>query len=362
MKNKDIYLIFIIIFLIIFAIVSLYFIIEFCLLIDSRKTYHQLINKELYETPILSSKQVKAPKTQKYLDQVNSGYKNAKNKKIIIASLCRNVKKSIEPTRTRLEKIGKAFGDYRIILFENDSADGTRKGLIRWTKENNRVILLDCCEFGPCDCKLKYKHGYDFGIVSTSRMEKMAFYRNQYLDYTKKYFGDFDYLCVYDFDLEGGIYLDGLISNFDPKLEWDMVCATGLMGFPSLGPPKNFNGIYDGLSYVGLNQDFYDKDISLSNQVLLMNKLCRKNIGEDLIQIKSGFNGMAIYKINSIKDLNYDFKTHCEHIDLHKNMFEKGFNKIFLSPNMVLYTVQQGPNTNISELIKYAYEILAANT
>ncbi|MCK5451435.1 MAG: hypothetical protein KAI70_06690, partial [Candidatus Omnitrophica bacterium] len=66
MKNRDIYLIFAIIFLIIFAIISLYFIIDLCL-ITERRTYFELFNKELYKTPILSSEQVKAPKTKKYL-------------------------------------------------------------------------------------------------------------------------------------------------------------------------------------------------------------------------------------------------------------------------------------------------------
>ena len=332
-------------FLIILAIISLYFIIDFCLIVDRRTTYFELFNKELYKTPILSSEQVKAPKTKKYLDQVERGYKNAKTKRVVIASLCRNVKKSIELARTRLEKIGEAFGDYKIILFENDSTDGTRKALIKWTKENNRVILLDCCEFGPCDCKLKYKHGYDLGALSTSRMKKMAFYRNQYLDYTKKHFRDFDYLLVYDFDLDGGIYLDGLISNFDPRLNWDMVCSTGLVSVPQLNillGGESKPNMYDTIAFLDLNDNWYKKSEMRKEQILLNNKL--KKIGSDLIPIRSGFNGMAIYKINSIKDTRYDFKTRCEHIDLHKNMFEKGFSKIFLSPNLLLYLVPQGPS------------------
>ena len=176
----------------------------------------------------------------------------------------------------------------------------------------------------------------------------MAFYRNQYLDYTKKHFSDFDYLLVYDFDLNGGIYLDGLISNFDPRLDWDMVCATGLVSAPQLNillGGESKPNMHDTIAFLDLNDNWYKKSEMRKEQILLNNKL--KKIGSDLIPIRSGFNGMAIYKINSIKDTRYDFKTRCEHIDFHKNMFEKGFNKIFLSPNLLLYTVPQGPDITI---------------
>ena len=70
-----------------------------------------------------------------------------------------------------------------------------------------------------CDCKFRYSSGYHTGALSKNRIKKMAFYRNQYLKHINKYCKLYDYMMCFDFDLEGGLYIDGFLKNFDPDVE-----------------------------------------------------------------------------------------------------------------------------------------------
>ncbi|MGI4776406.1 MAG: glycosyltransferase, partial [Janthinobacterium lividum] len=41
-----------------------------------------------------------------------------------------------------IEHLGRKFKDYRIIIFENDSIDGTKEMLSRWRQENSKIRII----------------------------------------------------------------------------------------------------------------------------------------------------------------------------------------------------------------------------
>ena len=81
----------------------------------------------------------------------------------------------------------------------------------------------------------------------------------------------------------------------------------------------------------------------------------KSKIGDDLIKCTSGFNGMAIYKMEALTNSSYLNNTnrYCEHIDLHQDMYNKGYDKIYFNPNMILFIGQGGPDRSkfVSEII-----------
>ena len=221
-------------------------------------SYHQLLNRHLYQKNILKlNDMTNETPNASYQQSVRRGWNNAKTKSIVMCCLCRNIEHVFFHNKIRLEKIGSCFAKYKIVVFENDSTDRSRALLKRWEYENRSVHLLSCYSFSKShDCKLKTKTGYEYGALSNTRISKMAFYRNQYLKYAVTNYAHYDYMLCFDFDIQGGLYLDGMIKNFDPRIEtkWDALIASGYQGI------SIFQGggtvLYDSLAYVGQNQSY----------------------------------------------------------------------------------------------------------
>ncbi len=174
---------FLIIILLIIVLYVILAIIEINLEINFHKYYNPILYKEssFFEIPNISNK-----KKLEFSKNINIGKEIANDSKIVICSLARNVSLIFEKSKKRIEYIGKNFKEYKIVIFENDSSDNSRELLKNWSYSNNNVILLDCCKLGNCECKLKTKTGYEYGASSKNRFEKMAIYRQEYINYINK--------------------------------------------------------------------------------------------------------------------------------------------------------------------------------
>lgn len=323
-----------------------YYMIEVYIYFFTNLSYFDLVNPALFNRTIIDkefvNRYVKIPNSKKYEEKIKSGYENAKKKRIVLSGLARDVELRTPDSIKKLEGIGECFEDYRIVMFENDSDDDSRKLLQEWSDKNDKVILMDCCDEGSCDCKLKMTDSYSTGWAGSKRIEKMRKYREKVLRYVTHHFYDFDYYLIYDFDLQGGIYLDGLITSFE-KENWDMVFARGLQSMPKI--TNNRLILYDSLPYIPTNLSFtHDKSLRYMFRKF-DNDLGKKKVGSDFVRCKSGFNGLAIYKMKSIVDKTYtNTNFYCEHIDLNYDMYNKGFKNIFYNPNMILFAGQPGPD------------------
>ena len=335
-----------------FYIIAMFFIIAMIMYLSTNMNYFDLMHSNLINNTIVDtqtiSKYFTIPDLDVYQQKVQLGYSIAKTKKIIILSLARDVEHIVNLTFNKLTNIGKDFQEYKIIIFENDSDDNTRQVIEKWTHIDSNIELMDCCNLNSCDCKLKNQKGYDMGTHSQGRMEKMRFYREYLLRYaTQKY--EFDYVMIYDFDISGAIYKDGLMTSFTQ--DFDMVFAKGLQAMPLLTFNKYF--MYDNISFIPNFINFHH-NLKLKNLHNHLQKLLNHNINSDFVKCKSGFNGMAIYKYDSIVKSTYmNSKRYCEHIDLHQDMYNKGYDKIYFNPNMILFIGQGGPDRSkfVSEII-----------
>ena len=257
--------------------------------------------------------------------------------------------------RQKIEKLGKQFKNYHIVLFENDSIDSSREMFQQWQKVDAHFTLLDCCSLGDCNCNLNWQDASKMkGIISSTRIKKMRFMRQYVLDYIKRRFIDWDYVAVMDFDLKGAIFEDGFFTTFSNLTgDFDMTFAAGYTTVPIF----NSLFLYDGIAY----QPFGKKNglkkggdvLKCLYTQLMMNKdLLKFPTPLTILKCKSGFNGMAIYAMNSLKNASYDKTEHiCEHVDLHLDMVKNGNDKIYYNPMMILFVGQQGP-TRKSVLFK----------
>ena len=261
-----------------------------------------------------------------YHSSVKSGLRTMKSKKVVIAGLCINIESKIDKLVDRVKHLGSFFGDYKFIVFENDSSDNTRVLL----KENG-AILIPCEE--DANCKLKARKAVSSGTFSRDRMFKMTDYRNRLLKFINNNYSEYDTVCFMDLDLDGPIDIRGVAHSFSLYDTWDSISAHGLNGISiTFGLPVYYDVIayknYLSSGYISPN--FY-------------------SIGDFPYKVQSGFCGMAFYKMNIIKKVDYTPKDDnyiCEHITFHKNMINNGFDNIYINPNMLLLSGTQG-DTNM---------------
>jgi len=248
----------------------------------------------------------------------------------------------------RLEFYGGLFADYRIVLFENDSSDRTRECAKQWSNTNKKVNLIEC--EGIEDCKYKSREQYGNGILSHERINRMKWAREQYLNVVKTKYNEYDYMMVYDFDLDGNMCIDGLFETLAFP-EWDAVFCNGRNPVPGTFGLKTF--VYDGSPFVECDEPFKYNimtggKMDLVNGYLNMLRIAIKvdNSKKYFIKVNSAFNGVGIYKINaSLLNASYVNGPSflCEHTILHYTM---NTNRMYISKNWIGYFPLQGPKGN----------------
>ncbi len=304
--------------------------------------FHEYFNPDLYKLPtLLEIPNVNDNEKEEFIKNIEIGKYIANNSRIVICSLARNISEIFEKSKERMEYIVKNFKEYKIVIFENDSNDNSRELIKNWSKNNKNVILLNCCDLGNCECKLKTKTGYEYGGVSLDRFKKMALYRQQYIDYITKNLNDYDYMLVNDFDLDGNINIYGLFDCLSKK-DWAAIFCNGRT--PLFGTFGSITLAYDSIAFL-LKDDNYNQNkyniMYFINKTYEMNNELEKN---HYFEVKSAFNGYGIYKIKSIIGCSYIGNNNlCEHVNLAKCLYDKN-EKIYLNSYWTGYFNHQGEN------------------
>lgn len=268
------------------------------------------------------------------------GYKYAPTQKIIIATMVRDVINNIPAIKSKAEKIGGLFSDYRVLIVENNSTDGTREALLAWSKSNPKVIILGC-GVNAKTCNLTFAKAKTIGHgVDRNRIDKMTHLRNIYLDYVKNntVLYDFDYTMIWDLDIVGIAYVDGIansIGHFMTRKEVKVLTSYGIYrwGYLTL--------YYDTYAHLDLNEKELDLKKKSEHDIKKGLGIKTKR-GDDLIEITSGFGGMSIYRTNVLLDdkvrytLSPGENIECEHVRLHKSI-GRG---IFMNPSMINYVLK----------------------
>lgn len=267
------------------------------------------------------------------------GIRESANSKILIVGMVRDVAPSINNIIEKVERIGKHFKDYKVLIVENDSVDGTRNLLFGWKRKNPRVIILGCgVDSGhessdlaspvslkssdlTSSCKIP-KTPKTVGHEATRpRIEKMALLRNIYLDYIKNMPDrkDYSYTAIWDLDSLSVLYEDGVLHSLgvmakDPTT--GVVCANGIYNWGF------FTYYYD--TYAHLEKgEVYDPSDKMAHNLRHGALESHYYRGEDPAEVDSCFAGFTIYRTEALVKSKYDLPQGnlvCEHVALHKRM------------------------------------------
>ncbi len=274
---------------------------------------------------------------EKYNIQIRKGISEMKNSKVIIAGLLRDVENQLPDIKQKLYNLVPNFQDYAILLVENDSSDNTRKLLLDMTKNDPKIHILGCgVNVDKCSLSLEKTIGHS---VPKKRIDKMTMLRNIYMDYIKSSaeYAEYDYLIVWDLDLIGNVYLDGIYNSFgyfrDDK-NIDCICANGIyrwLGFMTI--------YYDTFAHLDWDDKFnisekFKHDIKKGLTV-------RADRGEGLRHVRSCFSGFAIYKLRPIIDnnLKYEYTSENELLCEHTTLNDK-LSNIYMNPSLINYVIR----------------------
>lgn len=258
---------------------------------------------------------------------------------IILCSIVRNAEKGVRRNIPIISELLMHAKDYRVFVYENDSVDGTKDLLLQWHQKDPLKIhiSLNNCDSAKTIPSNKLTKGVN-PFFSHRRIDKMAMLRNTYMEYIEKQKWEADYLIVVDLDV-ARICLDGILSSFESKLEWDAVTALGYSIGPNL--KRRYHDTY-ALTLYG-EEMFPQTEQKVRSLAGLYSVL---NGYGAWMRVFSAFGGLTIYRYDAVKGIRYAYpslnnddervEVRCEHYSLYKQMVERGYDRVFINPAMTL--------------------------
>ena len=261
----------------------------------------------------------------------------------VIGAIGFNVGPSLGPIWELLQETASAFAlGSRIVVFENDSTDGTAQ------------VLRGLCEAearATCAIEVLGNHGAGAnGADSPVRFEILASCRNRLVDLARSSDGTIhaDVIMLVDLDVlevgwlppqtpfagtaGAGWTLDGIATTFTDGLEpphtnphhsWAAVCSNSVW----LDGRRH----YDTLAYRN-GRATGNTLVDISRRHALMYDTFK---GPSWIPVESCFGGLAIYRVGVFNRCAYSGGD-CEHVMLHNCVKDHQVGRIFVNPLMVL--------------------------
>lgn len=253
--------------------------------------------------------------TAAYLATCRRGAARMARMRVAVTGLARNLAPVLPLTIRRVERLCSLFADARVIVYENDSTDGTKHMLQAWAGRNPRVhVTLDDCHDPrnpPTRC--------------LARAERMARYRERCQRLILDRCGNVDVVIVADLDVSGGWSLDGIANSFGHD-GWDFVGSNGLI-YRREGLSINATRQYDMWALR------FDADLTP-----LPTKNGRSHAyprGAPLVPVTSCFGGLGIYRMDAYRAGRYG-PADTEHAIFHRELIRRGHGRLFLNPSQIL--------------------------
>ena len=248
--------------------------------------------------------------------------KNNNNVNMVICGCARDNGKYLPDVLKKINEITKLCNKYYIIIYENDSIDNTLELLTEFNKKHKDK------------CHIISENNID--KIYPKRTHRLGYTRNKILDYIEQNeFNDkYNYYLNMDLDdVNVNLDVNSIKRVLKSRLNWDVVSA-------------NQKDYYD---YWALRTEKYNNNSwaeglhpALSNNKHLWGKVDKIN---KPFKVLSAFGGLAIYKMDKIKNCKYDgiYKNKyskeeedCEHVEFHKQIREKnGGDKQYIIPYLL---------------------------
>lgn len=267
---------------------------------------------------------------------------------LAIAVLARDVVDALPNFKANVESLAHFFPLLSIVVFENDSGDGSREAFREWAAEAERtnqgyqVDLMECQEAEDCKFGKKHRdHDEKSGFGASKAVGDMDIYRQRVTDYITEspYYADFSHMLVLDIDLGISLSPFGLLHSLGEHPE-NAVASSGRQSLPgswgslivpydasafrpwptetnhwilsiharwcSIMPPgQRWNNACDAVSPF------------LGAEIFRMDR--GTNDSGDFYRVESAFNGVVVYPLDLVRESKATYDAgedgqRCEHI------------------------------------------------
>lgn len=317
---------------------------------------------------------------------------------LIVNALARNVADSIPALKQNMDALAPFFKDphnkLSLVVFENDSDDGTRHLFKQWAKQESSysVDIMGCGTNNP-DCELGEADRYDnmnlFKNPTASGVGKLGEFRQIILEHImkKKEYNDFSHMIVLDVDLGISISPLGLLHTLglENGIAQDYVVASsssqvwpGSMG--TIIPPYDLSAFRPKPTEVnqkvrGLHQSFCHlmppgdrwrnmcEAASPMQLFMILQSADATYNHEKPHEVESAFNGLTIYPMSLIRNrgqaAQYDSgndNQRCEHVGFHVSLQKS----MYVNPkwSMNLKPSKPGGPTGYRAITTLSYAII----
>jgi len=285
-------------------------------------------------------------------------YAKSNTSGMVVNIMCRDCAEAIPSLKENIDNLRVFFPALAVVIFENDSDDGSRDLFKKWASENGsdnkyKVDLIDCEE--ALDCRFGISHRYDSteakDYATSSSVGKMAEFRQRIVDHiiSNQDYDSYSHMLVMDMDLGVSISPLGVLHSIGEVPE-SPVASSGRQTWPgssgSLVPPYDFSAfrsietkrsrllqkmdtLFCGIMPAGHRWRNMCDAVSSSHMIQVLDG---DRGSEDIYRVKSAFNGATLYPLKLIRETipkpQYDQGSdgqRCEHIgfnlSLQKTMF-----------------------------------------
>jgi hypothetical protein len=230
---------------------------------------------------------------------------SSKYSSVVILGCARDVEKYLTKVLKSIERISSLFEKSKVIIYENDSIDKTVELLQTWGKGD---IISE-------------------KNIPGKRTHRLAYARNKLLDLALK--ENSEYIIILDLDDRcEDISIPGIVSTLDNTTEWAMMGANQKDKYYDVWALRTFDNWMRG--------DFLSRENCGENDCHVDNIHIPQHM--HLIQVKSCFGGLGIYKTRYIKNCKYyggeGDKEVCEHVSLNE-CINSNKGKLFINPKMI---------------------------
>ena len=255
---------------------------------------------------------------------------------IVFGLLARDCRDNLERNIVRVLEAGSFFSDYRVVVYENDSKDGTDDLIRKWAAENDKVVGI--CEITGERTIPDKSQKCPFPMKSVRRIERMCIFRNRVLDELGKRFST-DYFCFIDIDIYDFKPYSLAKAVLTAPSNWGGLFANGRVLIEDFYGHRTFSPFqYDSYAFMDERINYKDTgDWCIHRHFhaitsLILNRNIMKN---PFLPCSSAFNGIGIYRWSVIKNLRYRVEqtrelkavnaSFCEHVPFNADVRSLGF-------------------------------------
>ena len=266
---------------------------------------------------------------------------------LVIGILARDCKKALVSNMQNVELLGSLFKKYHVVVYENDSVDGTKDILRNWAARNANVsIIMEDTDTATIPNKSNQN---PFPEKSIYRIGKMVRFRYRLMNVIRERFLP-DYVCFIDIDIEK-FYPQTVVEAIkNAPSDWGALFANGAVYMKYSNHVQPHFMQYDSYAYIDEGVDplksknwVVDKDFHLITSA----RMTWKMRSHQYLSCNSAFNGMGIYRWDLIKEQNYDVLQNqeleeinvslCEHVGFNMELIRKGYKNYIARDMKVVY-------------------------